>query len=84
MIDVLQIDKISQINKWKIPIKIFCRHHLLIDRLKTQQYLDGFQYNREPLVQDHKLAHLVHMKCEEVVLKQSNLETSTHQEKLLW
>ncbi len=84
MIDVLQIDKGMPKNKWKNPNKILCRHHSLIDRPKTQQYLVGCQYNREPLGQDHKLARLVHMKCEEVVLKQSNLEKSTHKELLLW
>ena len=51
---------------------------LLIHHPKTQQYLDGCQYNEEQLGQDHKLACLVHMKCDEVVQKQSHLETSTH------
>ena len=31
-----------------------------------------------------QLAHLVHMKGNKVVLKESNLENSTHKEQLLW
>ena len=31
-----------------------------------------------------QLACLLHMKCEEVVLKQRDLETSTHKKQLLW
>ena len=53
---------------------IFRRHHSLIFHPKTSTVSGWFPIQQRTIGARPQLAHLVHMKCNKVVLKQSNLK----------
>ena len=57
---------------------ILRRHHSLIFRPKNSTVSGWFPIQQRTIGARPQLAHLVHMKCNKVVLKQSNLKKSTH------
>ena len=58
---------------------------LLADRSSQNSTVSGwFPIQQRTIGARPQLAHLLYMKCEEVVLKQRDLETSTHKKQLLW
>jgi hypothetical protein len=57
----------------------------LADRSSQNSTVSGwFPIQQRTIGARPQLARLLHMECEEVVLKQRDLETSTHKEQLLW
>ena len=56
----------------------------LADRSSQNSTVSGFPIQQRTIGARSQLTHLLYMKCEEVVLKQRYLETSTHKKQLLW
>ena len=57
----------------------------LADRSSQNSTVSGwFPIQQRTIEARPQLDCLLHMKCEEVVLKQRDLETSTHKKQLLW